>query len=285
MLAQRIILFLFLLVGFYLLSSPLRVRANRRALVSHKRPDDPLGKLLYPIVRVVAKVINLTSYKRRKLLVDLERAEIPQTPEEFYASAIVYAVGMCILSALMFLAGVAVMAVCFLLASVLVYKQRINTLDDRLKKKDEAIRDALPHFVGVVADMYKHDRNIGKIFESYLNDIPNTPLKTDLSRTIARINSNGSVPDALAALDKAVGNQQLSKFLTALSEAYKGVDQSVTFELCVSQMDQMRHENIRRKTALRPKKMKTVSYAVAVAILILFLVPLVLQLFSINTLF
>lgn len=285
MLVQRIILLFLLMIGFYLISSPLRVRANRRALVSHKRPDDPIGKLLYPFVRVVAKAINLTSYKRRKLLSDLERAEIHQTPEEFYATAIVYAVGMCLLSVLMLLAGLAVAAVCFLLASVLVYKQRVNTLDDKLKKVDEAIREVLPHFVGVVSDMYKSDRNIGKIFESYLNDIPHTPLKTDLSRAIAQISSNGNVPDALAALDKAIGNQELSTFLTALSEAYKGIDQSVTFSVCVGQMRLMRIENIRRKTAQRPQKMKNVSFAVAAVILVLFLVPLVLQLFSINTLF
>jgi hypothetical protein len=47
----------------------------------------------------------------------------------------------------------------------------------------------------------------------------------------------------------------------------------------------MEVENIRMKIAHRTRKMQAVSYVVAAAIMLLFLTPLVLQLFSINSLF
>ncbi len=284
MVLYRILLFISVLLAIYLISSPLRMRANRRAF-SHKNPDKPLDKLLYPAVRFIAPAIHLSSYKRRKLLIDLERAEIKQTPEAYYAIAIIKALGLCVLSAILYLLGMAVPAICALIASVLVYMQHIKTIDDKLKKKDEAIQQILPHFVSVVTDMYKTERNIGKIFENYLADVPDTPLTADLSKAIAAMNTNGSVPDTLSMLDKAIGQQQLSVFLTALSEAHKGNDQTVSFAICIEQMRTMQLNNVREKTAQRPRKMQVVSVIMAAAIILLFLVPLVLQLLSINSLF
>ncbi|HWR17994.1 MAG TPA: hypothetical protein VN608_00090 [Clostridia bacterium] len=284
MLFFQLLLFIFVLSAILLLSSPLQMRVKRRAF-AHKKPDKLLDKLLNPIVMLITPLIRLASYKRRKLLIDLERAEIKRTPEEYYATAVVAALGMCLMSVLCYVLGLAVPAICALVASVLVYMRQIKIVEDKLKKKDEAIRQILPHFVSVVTDMYKSERNIGKIFEAYLTDIPDTPLRSDLTKAIAAMSTNGSVPDTLSSLDKAIGNPQLQVFLTALSEAHKGNDQTVSFEFCIKEMRVMEVENIRKKIAHRTRKMQAVSYVVAAAIMLLFLTPLVLQLFSINSLF
>ncbi|HWR18965.1 MAG TPA: hypothetical protein VN608_05030 [Clostridia bacterium] len=284
MLLFQFLLFIFVLTSILLLSSPLQMRVKRRAF-AHKNPDKPIDKLLHPVVMLIVPFIRLTSYKRRILLIDLERAEIKQTPEVYYATAIVAALGMCLISALCYVLGLAVPAICALVASVLVYMRQIKIVEDKLKKKDEKIQQILPHFVSVLTDMYKSERNIGKILDSYLTDVPDTPLRSDLTKAIAAMNTNGSIPDALSSLDKAIGHPQLSVFLTALSEAHKGNDQTVSFAICIEQMRIMQIENIRKKIAQRPRKMQTVSYVVAAAIMLLFLTPLVLQLLSINSLF
>lgn len=280
----RAVIFLLLLAAVLLLSSPLRVRPNRRALMS-KGKEKPLDKLIAPLIRLLAKALNLSSYKRLKLLNDLERAGIDQTPEEYYADAVVKGVGVSLLSILFYLAGMAVPAVAFLVAGVLVYMREVKRVDDKLKKKDEEIQFALPHFVSVVSDTFKRDKNIANIFERYLHDIPDTPLAVDLKKTIALMKANGNVPDALAQMDKTIGNMQLSSFLTALSEASRGIDQSMYFVLCAEQMRDLRIQNIRKRTAHRPRKMQAISYTVAGAAVLLFVVPLVLQIFTINTLF
>lgn len=279
----RALIFLLLLAAILLLTSPFRVRANRRAIMS--KAATPLEKLIRPAVAALSRIINLSGYKRLKLLADLERAGIHQTPEEFYATAVIKGVGVAILSAVFYLMGMAIPSVAFLVAGVLEYMRSVKTVADKLKKKDEEIQFALPHFVAVVSDSFKREKNIANILERYLHDIPDTPLEGDLKKTIAMMRANGNVPEALAMMDKTIGNVQLSSFLTALSDASRGVDQSVYFVICEKQMHDLRLQNIRKRAAHRPRKMQAVSYAVAGAVVILFIVPLILQIFTINNLF
>ena len=279
----RAFIFLFLLTAILLLSSPLRVHTNRRAMAS--KATKPLDKLMHPAVAALSRIINLSGYKRLKLLSDLERAGILQTPEEYYATAIIKGFAVACVGGLLYLYGMAIPAVAFLVAGVLEYMRSIKTVDDKLKKKDEEIQFALPHFVAVVSDSYKREKNISNIFERYLHDIPDTPLHADLKKTIAMMKANGNVPEALARLDKTIGNAALSSFLTALAEASRGIDQTVYFVICAEQMNDLRLQNIRKRTAHRPRKMQAVSYAVAGAVVLLFIVPLVLQIFTINNLF
>lgn len=282
-LLPRAIIFILLVIGLLLLTSPLRAQSGKTPF-GKKKPKKFLDKLIYPLVRRISPLINLTSYKRLKLLNDLERAGVFQTPEEYYATAIVKALGYVVLSAFAYLLGMALPTIALLIASVLEYVKGIQSVDTLLKKKDEEILYALPNFTAVISETYKRNKNIAKIFETYLRDVPDTPLYIDLSRTIARMNANGNVPEALALLDKAVGNLQFSRFLSALSEAYKGADQSMAFALCADRMEDLRTDNIRRKAAQRPRKMQLVGFAVAAAIVALFMMPLLLQLLTINTL-
>lgn len=93
----------------------------------------------------LAKVIHINEYKRISLANDLASADIPLTPEQFRANAIVKA-GVTAVFAVPFAFIFPLLCPVFLIAAVVTYTGENRKLTKKLKKRREKIEYALPPF-------------------------------------------------------------------------------------------------------------------------------------------
>lgn len=231
-----------------------------------------------PLAEKVARLIKMPSYKRTRLAAELERAQIPMEPEQYYADAFISALYVAAIGVLLLIIGMAIPAFACVALAPITYFRKTKKVTDALKKKNDKILFTLPSFVLTVNEALKSTRDIKKIIEKYLRDVPNTPLDTDLKKLLARIESNENIVEALQAFDSTLNVPELSNFVTGLIEVTKGVDQSDYFRFAVQDMQKLSQEMFRRKAAKRPAKVKLATAAMLICFLLLYLTPVLLQL-------
>lgn len=283
MLILQIVCFIMFTVGTYVLAAELLHLPSRKAgrNLVHTQKENLLRKLYIkistPLISMLAKIIRIPSYMRVKYMRDLERAGMLCSPEAYVSNAIVTGFLTAASSVIFALLGIPIVAMGMAVLGVLLYFRELSRVNNLLKELDAKILKALPHFVRMVTESLKSDKNICKIFGKYIRDVPETPLKGDLNRFLAFIDAGGNQEQALRILDNTLGVSAMSGFITGLIEVSKGVDQTLYFEMVSRDMKVLNTENIKRTVAKRPAKIKKATIAMIVCLFLLYLVPMVMQ--------
>ena len=171
---MTIFIFLLAAIGLFnvlcgALKLPPRMTSQRLRSVSGKSHffDSLRQKMLLPIIGIVAPFIRLDEFKLRRMKNKLERAEMPFTPQEYYARSVVIAAAVFIaggiMSAVMMPKMILVMAV---LAGI-VYYHFTDEVNDKLKAKDALIENELPKFIRAIVQGLKTEKDIIKLLETY----------------------------------------------------------------------------------------------------------------------
>lgn len=272
--------FITLLDGLIHFPRKMDKKSSKAYTAALQQKESPVDAIIAVPVRLLAKVMDIPDHKRRILANDLRRAEIDQTPEEYNATAIVKSVLTFLMAILVFLMGIPIAGVGLAGVAVMVYLKENSKVTERIKKKDEAILQVLPHFVSVVTEQLKYDSDLLRIFERYMRDVPDSPMMVDLLECTASMHANANYITSLLRLDASIGLQRFTPFVTALIETIKGYDQTAYFQICASEMEVLEQENIERTIAKRPQKIKRATLAMMVAFMLMLIVPIVLQILS-----
>lgn len=255
------------------------IKLRMRQYHEKESVSNMIERLAAPLARVISKMVNLPQYKHDSLFRDLRRAGLPYTPQEYYGMAIAKGVLVTSLAIPLFFLGSFVFAVGAILLGFIYTMRERDVVKEKLRELNAAILNALPSFVRSVTESLKTDKNFQDIFQKYIENVPDTPLKSDLTKLIARLGSNQNKEQALREFETALNNEQLRSFVNALIEVSRdGVDQKYYFEAANHQMSVLNRENIKRAIAKRPRKIKRATIAMALCVMLILIYPVVMQL-------
>lgn len=271
---------LYALLGLLLgVKESFTVKRRLRQYHDKETVSNLLERLATPLSRTISKMINLPQYKHDSLYRDLRRAGLPYTPQEYYGMAIAKGLMIASLAVPLFLLGMLTPALGTVLIGFAFGMKERDMVKEKLKELNAAILNALPSFVRSVTESLKTDKNFQRIFEKYLENVPDTPLKSDLNKLIARLGSNQNKESALREFETALNNEHLRSFVNALIEVSRdGADQKYYFDAATQQMSVLNRENIKRAVAKRPKKIRRATIAMAVCAILAMIYPVVMQL-------
>lgn len=288
-------LFVFVLLytgAYFLISRLLGLKSikemKKRLRQYHKKESfrNIFDRLAVPLARVISRYIDLPQYRHDSLLRDLQRAGIPLTPQMYYGMAISKGllIELCVIPSL--IAGIPIISIALVVLGVLFALRELEMVKEKLKELNASILRALPSFVRSVTESLKSDKNFQRIFEKYIENVPDTPLKTDLNKLIARLGANENKEQALRQFETTLNNDHLRSFVNALIEVSRdGADQQYYFDSANHQMGILNRENIRRTVGKRPHKIKRATFAMMACAILVFIYPVIMQLIQGMTLF
>lgn len=263
--------------GYWLLAAarklpPAQTARELRRATARKTPlSQQLMRHLQPLIGLVAKGIRLAPYRRQQLVGQLSRAGLQETPETYIARAVLLA-GLTLFGgmALCFAAARALLPLAALLAG-LVFVNQYRRIRDILKEKERLVERELPQFVRGIVHGMRTQRDITKLFESYVL-LAKGGLRYDLEVLVTDLHA-GSFEAGMTAFDARLGNAYISRLCKALIAQERGEDQSAALTYLMGDMALLSKETMQRELAKRPGRVRAVVIPlVALAVITLFYV-------------
>ncbi len=285
----KVLLILVIAFGLYeiatmviVLPSRQTLKATKRLVQKHTLLQDLKDLFVTPIATFISKFIKLDRIKREKLRKDLERVDIQESPEMYYANAITISLLMCLGSLFLIPLGMKIITAAAFLLAIAVYFANVERVKEKIKETNEAIKRELPRFVR----MYNHSRgdNIQfvDIAEKY-RQIAGDKFKYDLDLLIMDLKT-GNEENALLNFAERVNIPQMTSFVNVVLGAIKGDNVSVSLQLMEGEMKILARENKRRIMQERPGKVKRATIATGIMLLVMYFFVLGKDLIS-NTAF
>lgn len=238
---------------------------------------DDLKKVFIGVpAKFLARFINIDMYKRAKMDRDLDRVGYKETPEEFYASAIVKAIYFVLVGVLFILLNSILIGVLLISVSIVVYLASVDKLNDKLKERNEQIMKELPTFIRTYNNALKQSKDFLKFVINY-REIAKPNFHYDLDVLITDLKTMDE-ESALTRFANRINISHLTQFTNAVIANNKGSDQSVYFQQLNHDMNMLAVENVKREIDKRPEKVKPMTMIVACCIFGLLLYPIIMQL-------
>ena len=238
---------------------------------------DDLKKVFIGIpAKFLARFINIDMYKRAKMDRDLDRVGYKETPEEFYASAIVKGIYFILLGIILILLNMTIFGVGMMVISIFIYLSSIDKLNDKLKERNEQIMKELPTFIRTYNNTLKQSKDFLKFAINY-REIAKPNFHYDLDVLITDLKTMDE-ESALNRFANRINISHLTQFTNAVIANSKGSDQSVYFQQLNHDMNMLAIENVKREIDKRPDKVKPMTMLVACSIFGLILYPIIMQL-------
>lgn len=285
------IILLTVLIGFGLyevittvivLPSRQTLKSAKRLVEKHTVFQDMKEFFVTPVAVFIAKFIKLDRIKREKLRRDLERVEILESPEIYYANAITISLWICVGSLLLIPLGMKILTFGVLLLAIVVYFANVEKVKEKIKETNEAVKRELPRFVR----MYNHSRGDNVQFvdiaEKY-SQIAGNKFKYDLDMLIMDLKT-GNEEAALLNFAERINIPQMTSFVNVVLGGIKGDDIGVSLQLMEGEMKILARENKRRIMQERPGKVKRATIATGIMLLVMYFFVLGMDLIN-NTAF
>ena len=225
------------------------------------------------ILKIVAPIIPIGNAYEKKMATDLNRADIPYTPQEYIAKAILS--GMPGLLLVAFAASMKswILVLGGLLLSVYLFFHNYDQVKDILKDKTAILENEIPTFVRSVESGLHSDKDIIRVIERY-NKIASVAMKSELEVLLADMKSS-SIPKALLRFDSRMNSPEISRLVAALIEVERGTDATLTLQYLAQDMTVMHRQVIQRELDKRPGKMKRAILPAGIVLVIMMLYILI----------
>lgn len=224
---------------------------------------------LYSILQMVAPLIPLSQEAEKKMDDDLARADIPYNAKEYYAKACLSAVGGIIVALIALSMESTLLVIGGILLSVYLFFKNFDQLKDTLSSKSKLLGNEIPMFIRSIESSLHTDRDIIHAIEGY-NKIAGVAMKSELSILLADMNTS-SVPQALMRFENRMANPEISRMVSILLEAEKGVDVATSLKQLANDMTVMHRQLIQRELDKRPGQMKrSILPAAAILVIVMF---------------
>lgn len=271
--------------GFYHLSCAFvdvpTSRTSKTMLIAKKQTGSKSEKLynvyLTRMAQFFSPFIRLDPVKRGRLLITLEIAGIPLTPEAYTAKAFLTALAVAAMSVPLFLI-MPLFGFLVLGLSVLMWFSTYYAAFDYVKKRKKLIEAELPRFAVSIQQSLANDRDVLKLLVSYRR-IAGADLGKELDTTIADMKT-ANYENALLHFQNRIGSTQLSDIVRGLIGTLRGDDQQMYFKMLVFDMRQIEQSNLKKEAAKRPKQMQKYSMMMLFCILLIYVVVLSVEVIS-----
>lgn len=240
--------------------------------------------LMEKLTVLACRFVYLEENAKRKLELQLDRAGIAATAEQFTARKILIlafgAAGLIACALSRFWLGIILVG---LLTLLLVMKQR-EDLTKKLKAKDAAISGEMPRFVRTICRSLRTNRDILAALHSY-RKVAGTALGEELDILISSLRT-GSVIPSLEQFQRRVGSDDAFRLCSTLIEIERGVDQTATLDYLADDMARSARLEMQKQLSTRPAAMRlTYLPAVAVCVILILYVLVVFVMNQVDTLF
>lgn len=231
-------------------------------------------ELIRPLIFFVEPFVKISEEKENRLKQNLARADMTESPSEYYAKAIVLTLLTVPLPIFLWVFGMKMFVPLSVILIIVVFYKYTTNYKDALSKKKEKIELGLPGFIRSI--LYKLSESTDgivkadliSIFEDYLK-VASPVFAYDISILIMEMKSK-DVENALRSFNSRVAIPEVGFLCNALIGITRGERQNETLSSLARDMDVKGKENIRRELAKRPGKVFIASIPlVLVAILAL----------------
>ena len=220
----------------------------------HRDVDFWQGQGPKNLLRIVAPLIPLSESIERRMSEDLARADIPYTPQEYYAKAILSGLGGVFVALIAASMKSFVLVAGGILMAVWLFFKNYDQLKDTLQDKFKLIEAEIPKFIRSLVASLENDKDIISAITKY-QKVASIAMQSELEILLADMRS-ANIPAALMRFDSRMHNPEISRLVAALIEVDRGVDARMTLQYLSNDMTTMRRELIQRELDKRPGKMK-----------------------------
>lgn len=227
------------------------------------------------IKNILIRLIRISPDKVDKLKVTLDRCDIKLTPEEYYLKAITASLMVVLVAILFVLLGLSLGALSCLFLSVLVYFQQIQKGDKQLNSLNEEILEAIPGFIRSFSYGLESSRDIVAIIDKY-RLVAKPALANELSILLANMKTDNQ-EEALRKFDQRLNLEPISTFVSGIIGIDRGIDYRTFFFILEENMKVLSKENLKREILKRPGKLRKSVVSIILALLFLYMVPIIIQ--------
>lgn len=206
------------------------------------------------ILKIVAPLIPLPPETVDKLSIDLVRADIPYTPQEYYAKAILSALAGILISILAASMGSAILVIAGLLMAVWLFFKNFDQVKDALKGKFAELEREIPTLIRSIKSSLESDSDVIRAFEKY-ERVASPAMVSELSTLINDMKST-SVEKALMKFDSRMNNTHVTRLCATLIEMERGIDSTMSMQYLAQDMTVLSRQAIQRELDKRPGQMK-----------------------------
>lgn len=253
------------------------VRAVQNVAKRQKKKSKTIDMILDDAAIWLSKYIRMNEYKRMQLLSDLQTARILTTPEKFLADALIKAFLIGLLAIPSFLIMPLISPVIVVLA-VSIYFQQVRGIEDKIKKRREAIEYELPRLVFTIAQVLQYNRDVLSILEKY-RETAGEELKHELNITVADMRSS-NYENALTRLETRVGSTMLSDVVRGLIGVLRGDETGAYWRALSIKFSDIQRQMLKREAAKVPGRVKKLSFSLLGCFMVTYLVVIVVQIYS-----
>ncbi len=243
----------------------LYARSNKRALFEAWFVD---------ITEAMAKYIPMDEFKRQRLEVQLNLANLPYTPEVYMARVVVQTLFPIVVFLPLYFTE-QIFVVIALLIAFMIYQKEKKALSGQVSQKREEIENELHKFSGFIATNLKSSRGVREILKSYI-PYASPSLQRELEITVADMHT-GNYETAISRLEARVQSGMLSDICRGLVSSIRGDDVLTYFELLTHDFKQIQLQKLRKRALRIPDKIRKYSMFMLVIMVFLFITVLILN--------
>ncbi len=234
-----------------------------------KKNVSQLELWLSDLANFIAKKIRLNEYKRLQLKVDLESADMKETPEQYVTNAIVKALFIGVF-AVPFLFFAPLLSLVIILIAVYIYFGEYKKAGSIIKEKRKRIEYELPRLVANIDKKLVHSRDVLGILENY-KDSACDDLRKELEITVADMRS-GNYEVALTRLESRVGSPMMSDITRGLISVVRGDKTDVYWGNLVIKFSDYQRNLLKTEAAKAPKRVQKLSMVMLICFMAIYVV-------------
>lgn len=234
-----------------------------------KKNVSQLELWLSDLANFIANKIRLNEYKRLQLKVDLESADMKETPEQYVTNAIVKALFIGVF-AVPFLFFTPLLSLVIVLIAVYIYFGEYKKAGSIIKEKRKRIEYELPRLVANIDKKLVHSRDVLGILENY-KDSACDDLRKELEITVADMRS-GNYEVALTRLESRVGSSMMSDITRGLISVVRGDKTDVYWGNLVMKFSDYQRNLLKTEAAKAPKRVRKLSMVMLICFMAIYVV-------------
>ncbi|WMJ22696.1 hypothetical protein RBG61_11950 [Paludicola sp. MB14-C6] len=269
------LIFLILLGLYYILSAILKLPLHsKRKKVNLK---ESLELLIDKATQKVTPYIKLNEQKKNRIQRALEVTNNKTTAEFFQAKAyikftVVFLIGLLSLCISWFVTLITT------ILAILVYLNDFHSLYKSYHKCKKEFENEIPAFTSYIKEKLNSQRNIINLLDEYtLTD--NIMFAKELEITVASMRTS-SPENALLQLNRRISSEKLNMVIQGLLGIARGEDQQFYFQMISYDFDIIDKNNLRKEVLNIPKKLRMYMFLLFTAIVVEFLTPVLIDIYT-----
>lgn len=283
----QILITLLLAVGLLLIifgSMSLPSVKEQRQLKRLGKPKESFSierSVVLPIARKFEKYVRLNSVNKKQLENKLNIARYTMSAELYTARNITFAVLLFLFALVLLQFHIPILylfSFVFFTLSVISYYKLRDEVDDRLKKKRQAIKKELLQFMLTIIQSLKFSRDVTAIADKY-RLVAGPELRAELNVLVLDLKTINQ-EQSLRAFAQRIDIDDLTTFVDGLISESRGVNQVEYLKSVEKELKKKTKEGLKKEAFKKPGRLRIAQFAVVASIILVWLTAIGFQVVS-----